>query len=143
VKYHSKIDLSNAYEQVRIEPNNVSKTAFAMVFGTFESNVMQQGDCNAPVTFQWLMVKIFRDAIGISIHVYLDDIFVFSYMMEDHKKDLEYVFQKLQENHLFIEKAKCDLYSKNMDCLGHCINDNCMQMLIKWHASENGACPRT
>jgi hypothetical protein len=122
-KYCSKIDLSNTYEQVRIEPNDVSKTAFTMVFGTFESNVMQQGNCNAPTTFQQLMVEIFRDAIGISIHVYLNNIFVFSYMMEDHEKDLEYVFQKLQENRLFIEKAKCDLYSKNMDCLGHCIDD--------------------
>jgi hypothetical protein len=52
VKFHSKIDLSNAYKQVCIKPDDVSKTAFATVFGTFESNVMQQGDCNAPATFQ-------------------------------------------------------------------------------------------
>jgi hypothetical protein len=51
-KYRSKIDLSNAYEQVRIEPDDVNKTVFATVFGTCESNVMQQGDCNAPATFQ-------------------------------------------------------------------------------------------
>jgi hypothetical protein len=51
-KFRSKIDLSNAYEQVHIEPDDISKTAFAMVFGMFKSNVMQQGDCNAPATFQ-------------------------------------------------------------------------------------------
>jgi len=50
--YRSKIDLSNAYEQVRIEPEDVNKTAFATVYGTHESNVMQQGDCNGPATFQ-------------------------------------------------------------------------------------------
>jgi hypothetical protein len=50
-KYRSKIDLSNAYEQVRIDPGDVHKTAFSTVFGTYESNVMQQGDCNAPATF--------------------------------------------------------------------------------------------
>ena len=122
-KYRSKIDLSNAYEQIRIEPEDVHKTGFASVFGTHESNVMQQGDCNAPGTFQRLMTVIFRDAIGIRVHVYLDDLFVFSYTLEDHERDLEYVFQKLRENQLYLEKAKCDLYSASMDCLGHLIDD--------------------
>ena len=122
-KFHSKIDLSNAYEQIRIEPEDVHKTAFASVFGRCESNVMQQGDCNGPATFQRLMVEIFRDALGIRVHVYLDDIFIFSYTLEDHERDLEYVFQKLRENRLFLEKEKCDLYSKSMDCLGHRIDD--------------------
>ena len=46
VKYRSKIDLLNAYEQVRVEPEDVKKTAFSTVFSTFLSQVMQQGDCN-------------------------------------------------------------------------------------------------
>jgi len=46
-RYRSKIDLSNAYEQVRMEPEDVKKTAFLTIFGTFLSQVMQQGDCNA------------------------------------------------------------------------------------------------
>ena len=51
-KYCSKIDLLNAYEQVHVEPEDIKKTAFSTVFSTFLSQVMQQGDCNAPVTFQ-------------------------------------------------------------------------------------------
>ena len=58
-KYRSKIDLSNAYEQVHIEPEDVHKTTFTMVFGTFESNIMQQGDCNMPATFLRLVTAIF------------------------------------------------------------------------------------
>lgn len=50
-KYCSKIDLFNAYEQVHIEPEDISKTAFVTVFRMFKSNVMQQGNCNAPATF--------------------------------------------------------------------------------------------
>lgn len=59
VKYHSKIDLSNAYEQVCIEPEDVHKTTFATVYGTHESNIMQQGNCNGPTTFQRLVTVIF------------------------------------------------------------------------------------
>ena len=73
-KYRSKIDLSNAYEQVWIELEDVWKMAFAMIYRTFISQVMQQGDCNAPATFQRLMTVIFRDHIGRCIYVYLDDI---------------------------------------------------------------------
>jgi len=58
-KFCSKIDLSNAYKQVRIEPEDVHKTAFTTVYGTCKSNVLQQGDCNGPATFQRLMTAIF------------------------------------------------------------------------------------
>ncbi len=59
VKYRSKIDMTDAYEQIRVEPADVEKTAFALVFGTFVSHTMQQGDCNAPATFQRLMMWIY------------------------------------------------------------------------------------
>ena len=51
VKYCLKIDLSNAYEQVWIEPEDVWKMAFTTIYGNFISQVMRQGDCNAPVMF--------------------------------------------------------------------------------------------
>jgi RNase H-like domain found in reverse transcriptase/Reverse transcriptase (RNA-dependent DNA polymerase) len=124
VKYCSKINLSNVYEQVHIEPEDVSKTTFAMVFGTYKSMVMQQGNCNMPVTFLQLITAIFRDAIGVFIHTYLDNLFVFSDMLDNHEKHLEYVFQKLCEHCLFLEKAKCNLYSESMDCLRHLVNDH-------------------
>ena len=123
-KFRSKIDLSNAYEQICIEPEDIHKTAFATVYGTYESTVMQQGDCNAPATFLRLMTAIFREVIGIFVYTYLDDLFIFSDTLEEHERHLEYVFQKLRENHLFLEKAKCDLYSTNMDCLGHIIDSH-------------------
>ncbi|KAJ3543853.1 hypothetical protein NM688_g5811 [Phlebia brevispora] len=119
----SKIDLSDAYEQIRIAPDDVWKSAFTTVYGTMLSNVMQQGDCNAPATFQQLMTHVFRDYIGLFIHVYLDDIFVFSNSVEDHEKHLRIIFDWLREVQLYLKAEKCDLYSKKMDCLGHLIND--------------------
>ena len=91
-KICSKIDLSDAYEQVRIVPSDIYKTTFTMIYGTFVSNVMQQGDCNAPSTFQQAAYSIFWDYIGIFLHVYLDDIFVFSDTVQEHQGHLEKVF---------------------------------------------------
>ena len=115
--------MSDAYEQIRVEPSDIWKTVFSTVYGTFVSHTMQQGDCNTPATFQRLMTIIFRDFIGKFVHVYLDDIFVFSDSIEDHEKHLGLVFDKLHKAQLYLEESKLDLYSKQMDCLGHIIDD--------------------
>ena len=89
----SLIDGKDAYEQIRVVPEDVWKTAFATPFGTAYLHVMQQGDYNAPATFQWLMTWIFRDIISDFIHVYLNDIFMFSKTIKDHERHLALVFK--------------------------------------------------
>ena len=105
-----------------MEPKDVPNTLFATIMGTYHSNVVQQGDCNAPATFQRLMTAIFRDVIGQFVHVYIDDIFVFSDLIEDHQRHLRVVFERLQENHLYLKWKKCELYAKKVECLSHIIN---------------------
>ena len=121
-KIRSKIDLSDAYEQVRIRTEDVWKTAFATISGTYISNIMQQGDCNAPTTFQRLMTSIFRDVIGKFMHVYLDNIFIFSDTAEEHEQHLCVIFERLRANCLYLKWPKCDLYADRIDCLGHIID---------------------
>src|ERR1700677_4278125 len=84
-KVRMKLDMSNAYEKICIRDSDVVKTVFATIYGTFVSYVMQQGDCNAPSTFQRFMVYIFRDYVGRFIHIFLDVIFIFSMFLEDHE----------------------------------------------------------
>src|SRR3984957_7233314 len=98
-KYRSKINMSNTYEQICVEPSDMWKTAFATIYGTFVSHTMQQKDCNAPATFQRLMTVIFREYIRRFVHVYLDNIFVFSNFIKEHEKHLGLVFDKLRKAH--------------------------------------------
>ena len=67
--YRSKLDMLEAYEQIHIKPKDVPKMAFSTIFGTFMSQVMQQGDCDAPLTFQWLMTAVFCKFITCFVHV--------------------------------------------------------------------------
>jgi hypothetical protein len=122
-KYRSKLDMSEAFEQVRVVEKDIWKTAFATTQGTYVSHVMQQGDTNAPATFQRLMTCIFRKHIGRFMHVYLDDIFVFSDSIEEHEKHLDIVFGILDKEELYLSEDKIDLFSTRMDCLGHVITD--------------------
>src|ERR1700730_14494274 len=94
-KYRTKIDMSDAYEQIQIESDDIWKTAFATTLGTFILHVMQQGNCNAPSTFQRLMMWVFQEHLGIFIRIYLDDIFVFSDSVDEHQIHLRVAFDTL------------------------------------------------
>src|SRR5271154_6678163 len=105
-KFRTKLDMSDAYEQIRIRDSDVVKTVFATIYGTFVSYIMQQGDCNAPSTFHRFMVYIFRDYVRRFIHIFLDDIFIFSMCLEDHERHLARVFERLCINHLYLSAKK-------------------------------------
>jgi hypothetical protein len=105
-KYQTMINMSNTYEQICVEPQDVWKTVFATIYGTFVSHTMQQGNCNSPATFQRLMTIIFQDFIGRFVHVYLDDIFVYGDSIEEHKEHLRLVFEKLRKAQLYLEESK-------------------------------------
>jgi hypothetical protein len=122
-KFRSKIDMTDAFEQVRIIPEHVQYTTFTSILGTYQSEVMQIGDLNGPSTMQRLMTWVFRERIGVSVFVYLDDIFIYSDTIEQHEDDLEYVLTCLRREELYIAKHKFDVYSECMDCLGHVIDE--------------------
>lgn len=69
------------------------------------------------------MTSIFQDVIGVFMHVYIDDIFVFSDSIEDHQEHLRIIFEQLWEQQLFMKWKKCELYAKHVDCLGYIIDD--------------------
>ena len=109
---------------MHIRPEDVGKTMFSTIFGMFQSQVMQTGDCNAPSTFQWLMTAIFQDFLGRFVHVYLDDIFIYSQSIQEHIEHIMKVLQRLRESQLYLSRSKLDLFSDKTDCLGHIIDDN-------------------
>ena len=118
--------------------------AFATIFGTFMSWVMQQWDCNAPSTFQRLMTSVFHDFIARFVHVYLDNILVYPSTIEGHKNHLAQVFVKLQEAQLYLSQDKVNLDSERMDCLSHIIANagihaciDKMQKIRDWRQPHN------
>ena len=74
------------------------------------------------LTFQWLMNHIFQEYISIFIHVYLDDIFVFSNSIEEHQHHLKLMFDKIHKYELYLKEEKCKLYTERVECLGHIID---------------------
>jgi hypothetical protein len=121
-KYRSKLNLTEAYEQICVEPKDVPKMAFATSIGMFVSNILQIGDRNSPLMCQCLMVHIFHECIGRFTYVYIDNIFIFSKNIEKHKGHLLQVFTKLREAQLYLSCKKVELYVERVECLGHLID---------------------
>src|SRR5271170_6446648 len=104
-KYISVIDMSDAYEQMHVVPEDVHKMLFSSPLGTFVSNILQQGDCNGPSSWQRLMTFIFRDRISVEVWAYLDDIYIFTDLVDSHEDALQYVFDCLNRERLYIGAA--------------------------------------
>ena len=83
---------------MRIAEGDEPKTTCVTRYGSFEFMVMSFGLCNALTMFCTLMNDVLRPFLDKFVVVYLDDIVVYSEMMEEHKKHLAKVFKELREN---------------------------------------------
>ncbi|CAI5467927.1 unnamed protein product [Closterium sp. Yama58-4] len=121
-RYFSKIDLRGGYHQIRVFADDCHKTAFRTRYGSYEFTVMPFGLTNAPSTFQRTMNRVFRDLLDKCVIVYLDDILIFSRTREQHLRDLDAVFKRLQENRLITKGSKCEFFKQELEFLGHVIS---------------------
>ena len=52
------------------------------------------------------------------VHVYLDNIFIYSQSIREHIEHIMKVLQQLKELQFYLSKSKLDLVSDKTDCLG-------------------------
>ena len=115
----AKIDMTNAFFQTRVHPDDVKFTAVMTPFGLYEWVVMPMGCKNAPATHQQRMNQALRKYIGTICHVYLDDIVIWSNSIEEHQENLRTILQALRDADLYCSTKKSQLFTTELDFLGH------------------------
>lgn len=119
--YFSTIDLKSGFHQIPMDPKHIEKTAFSTDKGHFEFTRMPFGLKNAPATFQRAMNDILGDFIGTKCYVYLDDIIIIGYNLENHLENLKLILKRLSEFNLKIQLDKCEFLKRQTEFLGHII----------------------
>ncbi|KAK3506488.1 hypothetical protein QTP70_002091 [Hemibagrus guttatus] len=127
-KFFTKLDLSSAYNLVRIHEGDKWKTAFHTTHGHYEYLVMPFGLTNAPAVFPSLINGVFQNILGKWVIAYIDDILVYSTSVEEHVRHVREVLSRLQRHHLFVKPEKCEFHQTTMTFLGYVITRQGVEM---------------
>src|SRR5262249_52209698 len=120
----SKIDMRSGYHQLRVKAEDVQKTTFKTRYGHYEFVVMPFGITNALAVFMELMNRIFRDFLDLFVVVFIDDVLVYSKLKEEREEHLSLVLNRLKEEKLYAKLSKCEFWLKQVNFLGHVIDDS-------------------
>ena len=119
-KMFTKLDLSQAYQQVRLDAASKELVVINTHRGLFRYNRLPFGVSSAPGIFQRMMENLLR---GIDkVVVYLDDILITGTTEEDHLSTLEKVLKRLQDAGLRLKRNKCKFMVPSVSYLGYQID---------------------
>lgn len=118
--YFSKLDLSHAYQQLRLAEEARPLTTISTSKGLFAYTRLPFGISSAPALFQRVMEQLLQ---GIpKTAVYLDDILVGGATLTEHHQLLKQVLQRLDDAGLRLERNKCMLAADSVTYLGHVVD---------------------
>ncbi|KAL5571888.1 hypothetical protein UlMin_021485 [Ulmus minor] len=97
-------------------------TAFLTNQGLYCYKVMPFGLKNAGATYQRLVNKMFKDQIGKTMEVYVDDMLVKSLKTEEHIQNLRETFEILRRYKMKLNPSKCAFGVSSGKFLGFMVN---------------------
>ena len=125
-KIFTSLDLLSGYWQIPLAEESKHLTAFSTHQAHLEFNCMPFGLMAAPLTFSRVMLQVLGHIKNV--YIYLDDIIIFSEDLESHLKTLGEVLECFERAGLKIKFGKCQFLQKELDYLGHKINEHGIMM---------------
>lgn len=118
---YSLMDGFSGYNQIGISKAHQLLTAFITDEGVYAHNKMPFGLCNAPATYQRLVITVFMEYLHKFMESFLDDFCVFSSKAK-HADCLEKCFQKCHEYGISLNAAKSQFLVPYGKLLGHIVS---------------------
>ncbi len=134
-KVFSKFDITSAFHQIRMKPEDVHKTGFRTRHGHWQWRVLPFGLTNAPATFQRMMHSVLSDLVDKCVVVFVDDILVYSANEQEHLEHVRAVLTRLRKAGLFAKWSKCALFQTEVDFLGFRVSGEGLRPLVSKVAS--------
>ncbi|KAJ9560504.1 hypothetical protein OSB04_005664 [Centaurea solstitialis] len=115
------MDAYSGYNQILMHKNDQEKTAFMTDKGIYCYKVMPFGLKNAGSTYQRLVNRMFKDHLGRTMEVYIDDMLVKSERSQDHIQHLKQSFDILREYKMKLNPTKCSFGVRAGKFLGYMV----------------------
>ena len=127
--HYTTIDMNSGFWQVPMDDESKQYIAFTLgSMGLYKCECMPFGLCNAPPTFQRLMLNCQGELNLTYCLIYLDDVIIFSRTEEEHLERMRVVFDRLREHGLKLKPSKCEVFWMEINYLAH-------------HVSKEGVLP--
>jgi len=120
-KFFTKLDIKDAYHNIRIREGDEWKTTFTTKLGTYEYQVMPFGLCNAPAAFQRWINRTLHQFVDICCIVYLDDVLIYSKTKSEHIRDIRAILKAIEKSGMKIKPGKCEFHATETEYLGFII----------------------
>lgn len=118
----TKIDLSDAYNQIPLAPESQRRLALSTHRGVLLQKRLPFGISSAPGYFQEIMDKLTKDLQGVA--VYMDDILVSGATAAEHLQNLQALLKRLEEKGLRCRLEKCSFAQPSVEYLGHTLSQH-------------------
>jgi len=118
----SFMDGFSGYNQIKMAPEDMEKTMFNSLWGTFCYKVMSFGLKNVEASYQRAMVALFHDMMHKEIEVYVDDMIAKSRIEGKHLINLRKLFERQRKYQLRLNPAKCTFGVKLGKLLGFVVS---------------------
>ena len=107
-------------------PKDQAKTSFITPEGNYHYTVMHFRLKNAEATYQRMATRMFKDKIGSTVEVYIDDMVVKSKKDERRVMDLNETFEILRRHKLRLNANKCAFRVGSRKFLGYIITNEAL-----------------
>ena len=116
----SKLDLTQAYQQLPLSENSKKYTIINTTKGLFQYQRLPFGISSASAIFQRAMENPLQDIPGVV--VYIDDVLVTGSSKENYLENLDKVMDRLKTAGVTLKQAKCKFWEPSVEYLGHIID---------------------
>ena len=104
-KLFSKLDMSQACQQVELDDVSKQYTLINTQKGLFRYRRLPFGIVSAPAFFQRVMESLLQNIPGVIVHI--DDVLVTGKNDEKHLKSLETVLKQIEDAGMLLKRKKC------------------------------------
>ena len=99
---------------------------------------------NGPATFQWFINDVLGNMLDVCVIGYLDDILIYSDLLDQHQSQVREVLTHLQKVRLFTNPKKCKFHTDTVEYLGFIMSLEGLKMdlakvttILEWPEPRN------